>query len=200
MVYTEKRQRGDHRCGEHYCTSCQQHVLYDHLCYLRAIPAEEDFRPKFIFFDFECTQADVGQCSARYESSKMPNCADCETDQPCKACTKCKHCWTSRCGKAVHRPNFVAAHSVCPECIDKPLTSESVCQKCGTRCEECDNVDLYDNEDTGPCPGTCGFRETILQGENTTNEFGRWLFSDQHRHCTTVAHNMKGYDGYFLLE
>jgi hypothetical protein len=31
-------------------------------------------------------------------------------------------------------------------------------------------------------------------------KFGKWLFNDQHKDFTVLAHIMKGYDGHFLLE
>ena len=35
---------------------------------------------------------------------------------------------------------------------------------------------------------------------DTSLTFGKWLFSNHHKNLTTICHNMKGYDGYFLLE
>ncbi len=193
VVNIEKRNKDDHRCGEYLCTSCKEFVLDDHLCYLRSTPAEEEFIPKFIFFDFECSQDEIMECETGYQKN---DCKNCEKDNPCKTCVKCKNCKTSSCGKTTHRPNFVVAQTVCPKCIDKPLKPASVCRTCGTRCKDCD----FEGEDKGPCPGTCGFRETIFQGDATAKKFGEWLFSDQHKYFKCVAHNMKGYDGYFLLE
>ena len=91
-------------------------------------------------------------------------------------------------------------HTVCPHCIDKPLHPKSVCRECCTRCEDCNNTGLWNNQDEGPCPGKCGFREVTFEGADTAQKFGSWLFTDQHKYFKVVAHNMKGYDGYFLLE
>ncbi|XP_060579277.1 uncharacterized protein LOC132736198 [Ruditapes philippinarum] len=52
----------EHQCGEYYCSSCQKFVFEDHLCYIRAMPAKEDFNPRFIFFYFECTQDQILEC------------------------------------------------------------------------------------------------------------------------------------------
>ena len=89
------------------------------------------------------------------------------------------------------------AHSVGPKCTDIELKLDSVCKGCGTRCDECDNIDLHENEDDGPCPGKCRFREVIFEGADTAEKFGQWLFTDEHEYFKVVAHNMKGY---FLLE
>ena len=59
---------------------------------------------------------------------------------------------------------------------------------------------MWDNKDDGPCPGTCGFREVTFSGADTAQKFAAWLFTHQHNHFKVVAHNTKGYDGYFLLE
>ena len=40
---------------------------------------------------------------------------------------------------------------------------------------------------------------SYFKGTNTVNQFGNWLFSEQHKGVTVIAHNMKGYDGFFLL-
>ena len=82
------------------------------------------------------------------------------------------------------------------ECIDKELNPDSVCKGC----DECDNIDLHENEDDGPCPGKCRFREVIFEGVDTTEKFRQWLFTGQHEYFKVIAHNMKGYNGYFLLE
>lgn len=51
-----------------------------------------------------------------------------------------------------------------------------------------------------PCLSICGQREFIFEGNGALNESGKWLFSPQQSHFKVIAHNMKGYDGYFLLE
>ncbi|MET0103906.1 MAG: DNA polymerase, partial [Sedimenticola sp.] len=201
VVRTDIRKKEEHECGEYWCSACEQYVHEGHLCYLRANECKEEFIPKFIFFDFECRQDERAQCTQGYSPNRKTNCEHCQEDVPCKECSICKHCKTSMCGKTTHVPNFVVAHTVCPECIDEELTPDAVCKGCGTRCEECaKSPEEYDDEDEGPCPGTCGFREIVFEGDDTATRFGEWLFSDQHEHFKAIAHNMKGYDGYFLLE
>ena len=39
-----------------------------------------------------------------------------------------------------HKPNFVVAHSICTTCEDSPVTSESTCNNCGSRCMICVTV------------------------------------------------------------
>jgi hypothetical protein len=119
VVRTDKRKKEDHQCGEYLCTSCEQYVMDDHKCYLRANECKEDFIPKFIYFDFECSQDEKLVCSDRYKPIKIPNCKDCQSQRACTSCSKCQHCKSSWCGKATHHPNFVVAHTVCPKCIDK---------------------------------------------------------------------------------
>ena len=182
------------------CSSCNKYVMDDHQCYLRTTPPKEDFIPEFIFFDFECSQDERAECDEGYRPLKKEKCEDCPPQQLCKLCSKCQHCKTSWCGKPTHCPNFVLAHTVCPHCIDKPLHPKSVCRECGTHCEDCDNTGLWDNQDEGPCPGKCGFREVTFEGVDTADKFGSWLFTDQHKYIKVVAHNMKEYDGFFLLE
>ena len=39
-----------------------------------------------------------------------------------------------------------------------------------------------------------------FDGDDTGEEFGKFVFRPSHRHSTLIAHKMKGYDGYFLLD
>ena len=79
----------------------------------------ENFIPKFIFFDFECSQDEKVECEKGYQPLRKENCKESQSQQVCKSCCKCQHCKTSWCGKATHCPNFVVAHSVCPYCTNK---------------------------------------------------------------------------------
>lgn len=95
------------------------------------------------------------------------------------------------------QPNLVVAQTVCEECFSQELTPNSKCDNCGTRCKICNEK----NEQTfinTPCKNTCGFREIVFRGDQTANTFGSWLFTEAHKDFN--AHNMKGYDGHFLLE
>ena len=35
---------------------------------------------------------------------------------------------------------------------------------------------------------------------DVTEEFCRWLFTEEHRGYTLIAHNFRGYDGHFILK
>ena len=150
------------------------------------------FIPKFIFADFECSQDERAECTEGYVPLRNPDCMECQPGRTCSPCSKCQGCKRSWCGKPTHKPNFVVAHTVCPSCIDRPVTSKSMCQDCGTRCARCEDQDAL-------CQG-CGLQEVIFEGQDTSRMCGKWLFSSQHKYFKTVCHNMKGYDGYFLLE
>ena len=76
----------------------------------------------------------------------------------------------------VHIPNYCIAHRACDLCIDKPLDFH---------CSTCSEFEEG--------------REVIFQGEETLSEFCNWLFSKQHKGITAIAHNLKGYDGQFIL-
>ena len=40
--------------------------------------------------------------------------------------------------------------------------------------------------------------EWLFQGSNTIKDFCEWLFTKEHQDCIVVAHNLQGYDGYFI--
>ena len=94
-------------------------------------------------------------------------------------------------------PNLIIAHSICDRCGDETsVTPKSRCSYCGSRCDLCNAWGL-DTFRRPPCHG-CGYREMIFRGANTMSDFGRWLFSPQHRNVYALAHNARAYDGYFL--
>ena len=99
-----------------------------------------------------------------------------------------------------HVPNFVVAHSIFNDCESEPVTGESTCKNCGSRCHLCDKFNKKENEwERNPCEG-CGKRQTIFKGNNTSTEFCQWLISDQHKNVTAIAHNARAYDAYFIYE
>ena len=70
VVRTDKRKKEAHQCGEYLCSSCNKYVMDDHQCYLRSTPPKEDFIPKFIFFDFKCSQDERAECDEGYRPLK----------------------------------------------------------------------------------------------------------------------------------
>lgn len=106
-----------------------------------------------------------------------------------------------------HIPNLVVAHSACSQCeeegdcLDGDM-SKKYCGVCGTRCSNCDSWNGKKNKfEKPPCKnGLCGKREIVFRGEDVTHDFGRWLVDRQHRNCTVIAHNARGYDNYFILD
>ena len=50
-----------------------------------------------------------------------------------------------------------------------------------------------------PCDG-CGFRQKIISGASTKEDFCKWLFTETHKGFTVIAHNARGYDAYFLYD
>ncbi|WP_370606092.1 DNA polymerase, partial [Solemya velum gill symbiont] len=193
-INVEHRDKTNHRCGEYVCSSCKNFVLEGHLCYIRTTPTKELDLPQFIFFDFECSQDEKIECEQGYLPIRRLGCESCKPSDLCKTCRDCVHCHKAQCGLYEHRPNFVVAHTVCPKCIEKPLTPKAICHKCGSRCDVC-----ADNEDEPPCKSTCGRREIVFSGNNTCETFCKWLFNPRYRYFKAVAHNMRSYDGVFLL-
>lgn len=115
-----------HVCGRIYCNRCKDFYPEEHLCYMlpevnqmedmsieEEIISEEENAKTFIFFDFECTQDDVIQCSEGYKADVFG---------------KCVHCMTSTCGSYEHKPNLCVVLKVCTLCMD---TNE--CETCGQR-------------------------------------------------------------------
>ena len=187
-----------HICGEHLCATCNKYVLQGHLCYQR-YSAPLKSKDNFIFYDFESRQDAILECNEKY--AKIGNChkLDCKGIN-CGACNLCSNCKQTWCGKHKHLPNFAIAHTVCKHCIKDPVDEKSKCESCGSRCDVCSIRDKSGKYLKVPCSDTCGFQERVFKGDGTSNLFSKWLFSRKRAGFTAVAHNMSGYDGYFLLE
>ena len=196
----QKRSPEEHVCGEKFCKSCQEYVNNDHLCYHRALLPPGNVSFKYIFFDFECTQDGIMQCTEGYSAPRSKRSKDCRPlAEKCQSCKNCINCLTLSCGRPVHQPNLVVAQKLCNVCQKEPLAQK--CDNCGNRCERCNVWDAEEGEFTNPpCADTCGNRETVFEGDDVQGKFGLYLFHPQHKGSTVLAHNMKGYDGYFILE
>ncbi|XP_071852503.1 uncharacterized protein [Apostichopus japonicus] len=70
-----------------------------------------------------------------------------------------------------HVPNLCVAQVVCEGCISESF--ETVCNFCGDK-------------------------QVIFSGANTQNKFGEWFIKKEN--TTFIAHNFKGFDGYFILD
>ena len=190
----KQRKPEDHTCGEWCCGTCKQYFNEDHHCYQRANPAADNSKFLYIFLDFECQQDRMFECADGFSPDVNQRCVSCRDDEEqCTSCSKCIHCKESVCGALKHQPNFAVIQTVCDECDNLPRTEK--CTKCGDRCEQCRGG----KKRKTLCPG-CGSRETIFHGLTTGKDVGSWLFHENHKGATVFAHNMKGYDGYFLIE
>ena len=191
----------EHNCGEFKCPTCQMIVTKPHECFTRA-DTFKDTPLKALFFDFEARQDKTQQCDEGYESTNQGRCGDCEDKiSKCLRCFRCKNCNDNLCGRKVHIPNLVISHTVCEICKDEEIEENSKCVGCGTRCPACAKFDRKSETFVSdPCEATCGYRRTLFQGDDTLNQFGNFLFTKWHSKFTVIAHNMKGYDGHFLLK
>lgn len=87
-------------------------------------------------------------------------------------CIRCRKIW---CGSFLHQPNLCVVQKVCSHCIDQRLTCESECSHCGKN-------------------------ELVFTGDQTTQLFCQWLFSEENVGATVICHNFKGYDSYPVLQ
>jgi hypothetical protein len=190
----------EHRCEEWLCQCCKEYVDKDHLCYQRkkkCSQGEEFKETKFIFFDVETRQDDDSTCAEGYQPEshcrryKEP---DCEHQR------SCENCHTPWCGKKQHIANFLVSQSACASCQSYPVTEDSKCDSCGTRCEKCLKKDNDHKYLTSPCAETCGSRQMIFEGDGCHITFCEFLFMKTHDGFTVVSHNGKAFDNYFILE
>jgi hypothetical protein len=202
VVDSKVRNLSEHKCGDWLCKQCNRFVVGEHECYQRASKHEQTAL-KHIYFDFETTLV-KHSCTTGYKSRSVEGCKECAenickgVDALCSKCIKCQNCQDPLCGRSIHTVNYCISQSVCDLCKDIPLVRGSTCNGCGSRCTQCE---AWDNKKkcfkTEPCNSTCGFRECKF---DTGDAFCSFLFTESHKNFTAIAHNMKGFDGIFLLE
>ena len=198
----EKRvNKATHICGEtSICRQCGKKLeLGKHLCYMRASKPKQA-SGKFIYFDFEATVEHEYTCEWGYKMQADEGCHKCTNTEHCVDCKLCVNCKSDQCALMEHIANYVVAQSVCDTCVDMPLESESKCDECGSRCFLCNIFDKKKKKyKYPPCPETCGHREVVFKGANTSERFASWLCSPIHRNFTVAAHNSKSYDSIYIL-
>lgn len=89
--------------------------------------------------------------------------------------SKCSRCNKAWCGSFQHQPNLCVAQKVCSQCILSEITPDSSCSSCGKN-------------------------ERVFRGNQTTQLFSKWLFSEENVGATVICHNFKGYDSYPILQ
>ena len=199
VLQVAKQNPLDHKCNERYCGTCDSMVEGIHLCHQRAYNAKDSSEFKHLYFDFECRQDDISECPAGYRFDPMKRCRQCQDEETqCGACKHCLNCSDISCGYSQHKANYVVSQKVCNLCQNSAISVP--CRNCGDRCIKCNKRDPKNKEYLKPPCNTCGGRQKIFSGDDTSNLFGQYLFNISHKDFTMVAHNMKGYDGYFLLE
>ena len=79
----------------------------------------------------------------------------------------------------------------CTQETRERIMNYAVAQKTCKRC-----IDTILNDDSMFC-NFCGQRERHF---STATDFCEWAFSKEHKGYTSIAHNMKAYDGYYFLD
>ena len=100
-----------------------------------------------------------------------------------------------------HEPNLVVACSICENCGTGDKVQRSTvkyCSTCGNRCKNCEKLKKDEGFLTLPCPKKCGKKQIVFSGPKTVELFCEWLFSNQHKNVTVMAHNARSYDNYFI--
>ena len=158
QLINRSKHRKAHLCGETYCKTCKDYYTENHLCYMIPVEAENDKEedeeiktrgaakkrkePKYIFFDFECTQDNKLECVDGYVAGSN------------NVCVNCKRSW---CGSMEHTPNLCVAHRVCTSCMVNDVTPRSECKDCGPNEKVFSGLDavnlfcqwLFSNENKG---------------------------------------------------
>ena len=75
----------------------------------------------------------------------------------------------------IYKPNLCVVQKTCETCDPRPR--EEPCDLCGVE------------------------KQKVFKGEKCMEEFCLWLFKEEkHHRAKCIAHNLKGYDGYFILQ
>lgn len=126
QVINMRFHKRSHVCGEHYCKICKDFFENGHQCYMQPVCNDTELttapekrrnsKLKYIYFDLECTQDVLLQCSQGYNPSDN------------KKCVNCNKSW---CGSFEHKPYLCVTQTVCEVCMKRDITSDSICENCG---------------------------------------------------------------------
>lgn len=155
-----------HTCGESYFKRCRDFYEPGHTCYM--IPARSP-EPVSLANKASISEVDVDTDDKErknplyiffYFECTQENIYQCEDGCLSDVKTrKCKNCKKSICGALEHTPHLCIAHKVCSTCINMDINSSSLCINCGKS-------------------------EHFLSDESTTDDFCKWLFSEENYGAT----------------
>ncbi len=168
---------------------------------------------------FECSFVDPRSCVDCKRMFKSQACYDRHKEplgngeSVCQQVKKCAKCGNSM---RIHKlANHLCGKTKCKTCeefVDDEAKDTHFCymkkpKESETEESGYDQLMFFDyecrQEDGIHEPNLCIVHnemgdEWIFRGENTNEEFCKWLFVKDHKNCVLVAHNFQGYDGYFI--
>ncbi|XP_022108384.1 uncharacterized protein LOC110988819 [Acanthaster planci] len=161
--------RGEHDCTQRYCSICKEMGSIDHQCFIKPVENSDN--------DDSPPHANEGS-------------ADRSTDRDCRAGGNKK----AKCKKEVAKYVFFDFECTQDDSVHEPNLCVAcvVCEFCAERLE---NDPMYKS-----CQHCSHLREKIFRSDKCKEEFCDWLFSSKDTlNSIALAHNLKAYDGYFLL-
>ncbi|WAR14681.1 ZN358-like protein [Mya arenaria] len=164
------RHKKEHVCNELYCKTCKGFYAEDHLCFMQPLNMDHDSSKKSTSKNREHFKYIFFDFECTQDDILQ-----CETGHDLNENGKCRNCSKAWCGSFGHRPNLCVVHQVCTSCMDIPVNTETVCKLCGKN-------------------------ELVFRGPQTTDDFCKWLFSEENAGATVICHNFKGYDSYPILQ
>ena len=82
------------------------------------------------------------------------------------------------------------------------MEEKSKCSECGPRCNVCRQYDKKEKEWSVDLCQSCGYRQKIFSDRSgdVVDQFLDYLLQVEHKNSTVIAHNARGYDGYFIYQ
>ena len=201
-----------HKCGERYCFRCEKWgPEAGHLCYMRpptekktkkekekekkeaekkkeiaALAKAHDVDPDTLeaLIDLAQAHSEEEEEEEEEEGEDGGGEEEKEEEKDCKIFFdfECVQEQTDQAQENDHGPVYEHKANLC--------VALKVCSKC--------KEDVW-KRDLGGCEN-CGDNEFIFRGENTQEEFCRWLLSDENKGALCVAHYSRGYDSQIIME
>ena len=195
----------------YFCHKCRKGYSnkFDHLCpeMCRSCRA------------YDCTQDDgdaipCDQCKRHFKSRACYDRHKVRVNGTKSICDTIHKC--PKCKRSVDKRKFKShlCGKKCPMC--KVSLENDTVHKCYMqKPKQSDDDDGYDQmyffdfeckQETGEhVPNFCVVQdekgsEEIFKGDNTVEDFCKWVFRKDHENCIFVAHNFKGYDSYFVQD
>lgn len=162
-------------------------------------------------FSSNCQKEQSVECQDCHRSCRSFDCYNRHKEVGAKKKSFCDQLGLcTQCKKIFEKSNpHVCGQAKCQNCKKNVITAEHLCFMTVKPVSKCEDKYIFFDFETQQDSGChevnlaiahyMNGTERIFSGPRALQNFGDFIFSDQHKHYCLLAHNMSGFDGLLLL-